>query len=572
MSKGSLGLASLALVGFACILGIATPASAADFYVDPVNGSDAGDGSAQDPWMSLQEVWDSGQIETRGWNELPYNDSRQLVPKNQGAPVGAGDTIRLRDGYHGTLEISGAYNTVPITVAAEQGHTPRLASIQLRAVSNWTLDGLSISPSHAPTLEQITIVSIESHGYHGPSSQVTVHDCRIFSVEDTSQWSAQQWVDTASSGIRSSAQETVVSSNRLKNVRMGISMSADAAQVMDNEVVNFSGDGMRGLGNDSVFSHNLIKNCYNVDDNHDDAFQSWSRGDGGPGSGEVRGIVLRGNTFINYEDPNQPHRGPLQGVGGFDGMFNDWVIENNVIMVDHWHGITLLGSKNTRIVNNTVVDLNSERPGPPWIRVAPHKDGRVSEDIVIRNNLATALNIEEGQSRVAEDHNIVVDDLAAFFVDPAAGDLHLLATSQAVDTGSSELAPATDVDGISRPQGAAYDLGAYEYHEPGVEPADTGVSPDTGSGDTGTTVSDTGSDSGMPDVGTSDVGTSDVGTADMGTSSDTAGAPDTGQRDSKNSQSGGCNCGTVSTTPSAPWWVGGCLLLVAVGFRRKRSA
>ena len=46
-------------------------------------------------------------------------------------------------------------------------------------------------------------------------------------------------------------------------------------------------------------------------------------------------MVLRGNTIINYEDPGQPHRGTLQGIGCFDGMFVDWVIENNVVIVDH---------------------------------------------------------------------------------------------------------------------------------------------------------------------------------------------------------------------------------------------
>ena len=54
--------------------------------------------------------------------------------------------------------------------------------------------------------------------------------------------------------------------------------------------------------------------------------------------------------------PQQPHRGALQGIGCFDGMFVDWIIENNVIIVDHYHGITLGGARGCRIVNNTVID------------------------------------------------------------------------------------------------------------------------------------------------------------------------------------------------------------------------
>jgi MYXO-CTERM domain-containing protein len=546
-------------LAFVLFLGLAAPAVAADFYVDPVNGTDAGDGSAQAPWKSLQEVWDAGLIETRGWDELPYDETRQLVAKNAGAPVGPGDTIWLRDGYHGAVEIQGAYNADRITIAAESGHTPELASIRLRAASGWVLQGLSISPSHAPEYEKTTMVVVENHNWHGPSSEVTVEDCTIFSVEDTSQWTADDWVQKASSGVSASGDDVTVRRNRLDNVRMGISMSGERAHVARNEIVNFSADGLRGLGDDSVFEYNLVKNCYDVDDNHDDGFQSWSNGDDGVGSGEVSGMVLRGNTIINYEDPDQPHRGPLQGIGCFDGTYTDWVVENNVIVVDHWHGITLMGAKGGRIVNNTVIDLNDERPGPPWIQIAPHKNGTPSANIVVRNNLATAISIGDDQPSVVDDHNLIVDDLAAFFVDPAALDLRLLESAAAVDTGSSELAPAIDRDGVPRPQGEGYDLGAYEYHDGESEPADAGAAPDTGSLDAG------GSDAGAPST---DTGTSQ----DVSISGDTAGGADAEQQSSSGDQAEGCSCRTVSTTPSAPWWLASCLVIAGWGLRRRKRA
>jgi hypothetical protein len=45
-------------------LGYSWPVRAADFYVDPVNGSMSGDGSADSPWSTLQEVLDAGLIQT----------------------------------------------------------------------------------------------------------------------------------------------------------------------------------------------------------------------------------------------------------------------------------------------------------------------------------------------------------------------------------------------------------------------------------------------------------------------------------------------------------------------------
>jgi hypothetical protein len=43
------------------------------------------------------------------------------------------------------------------------------------------------------------------------------------------------------------------------------------------------------------------------------------------------------------------------------------------------------------------------------------------------------------------------------------GDLHLLSTSPCVDAGTASAAPAVDFEGTDRPQGAAPDVGAFEY-------------------------------------------------------------------------------------------------------------
>ncbi len=86
------------------------PVHATEFYVDPVQGSPTGDGSAGRPWRTIQEVFDSGRVESQQWDKLPYTGQSKLVAKNAGAPVRAGDTIRLRSGYHGDLLIDKYYN------------------------------------------------------------------------------------------------------------------------------------------------------------------------------------------------------------------------------------------------------------------------------------------------------------------------------------------------------------------------------------------------------------------------------------------------------------------------------
>lgn len=435
-------------------------ASGADFYIDPIHGDPSNDGSAASPWKSLQSVIDAGLIETQTWDALPYGSERNLVPKSAGAPIKPGDTIYLRTGDHGDVSIRRMYNKGVITIAAEEGHTPRLRSLTVQSGSNWAFKGLLLSPEYGDGKPVATMIDLDSHGFGGPVSNVLIEQCALQSVDDTSDWTKEDWNALACNGILADGNGIVIRDNRMKNVNFGISTNGRGALVERNTITNFSGDGLRALGDYSVFQYNTVKNCYDVNGNHDDGFQSWSSGPNGVGSGEVVGVVLRGNTIINYEDANQPHRGALQGIGCFDGMFVDWTIENNVIIVDHYHGITLLGARDCRIVNNTVLDPNDVRPGPAAIRIAKHKRGEVASGCTVRNNLSTGLSIDGEQ--MAVDHNLATDAPNSIVANLSQRDVRLLDDSPAIDAGSDEDAPKRDITGAARPQGHGVDIGAYE--------------------------------------------------------------------------------------------------------------
>lgn len=451
----------IAMLALLCC--VARAAAAADFYVDPDHGSDAGDGSAAHPWRSLQTMFDDGLVETRDWPSYPYVPGMTLVTINAGAPVRAGDTIWLRSGYHGDVVVADAYNTAPITIAVQPGQSPRIRTVLVRSAQNWILRGLVVSPSFAPVNEHLTMLSIENHGWTGPSFDVEVDHCTLHSVADASSWGADEWINLASDGIHVGGDRVSVHDCSVRNVRFGIGVDGADARIRRNVIDGFSADGLRGLGDGGVFEYNTVKNDYigdELDENHDDGFQSWSIGsDGEVGTGAVTGVTLRGNLFINAENPANPLRGTLQGIGCFDGLFVDWVVENNVVITDHWHGISFYGMRDSRIVNNTVIDLADGQPGPPWIGVFPHKDGRHSQNIVVRNNLATDYTLSG--DGIVDDHNLVITDAAALFVAPPF-DLHLRAGAAAIDAGSATLAPALDVEGRGRPQGAGFDIGAYE--------------------------------------------------------------------------------------------------------------
>ncbi len=424
---------------FAFVAGL--PAEAGEFHLDAELGKSGNDGSVERPWRSLQNVLENGR-------------------------VGPGDTVFLRTGYYGGLTLVGRRNTQPITIAAAPGHTPRLSHINIRESRNWRLSGLSVSPSHAPVYNRQPIVRI------GPESEdVTLEDSVIESVGDSSGWTKEDWGEKAANGIALDGTRLTIRNNTVRNVNHGLANFANHTKIIGNSIVNFGGDGIRTLGNHAVIRSNTIKNCYKISDNHDDGIQSWSRGESGKvGAGEVVDVVLSGNKIIEHENPDHPLRCHLQGIGLFDGTYVDWVIENNLIVINHWHGITVLGARNVRVVNNTVFTPGPGKPGPAWITIARHKNGTPPENSVMANNLAQSFNLKGfGKNRIATSrvglvmkNNRVVREPDAFFENTAALDFRPKAGGPAMDQGSAEFSPKTDIRGMQRPAGDGVDLGAFE--------------------------------------------------------------------------------------------------------------
>jgi len=476
---------------------------AATYYVDPINGDMSNDGSYDSPWETLQGVFDNRMIETRVYETWPPGPNTPLIVKNEGAPVKAGDIILLRSGYHGSILYMGALNLDYITIAAQEGHTPLLGRFFLQYASKWILRGVTISPEFAPEYVEASIIYIHSCGCHGLSSDIIIENNRLFSVQDASPWTtldlnrdgsvnlkdfavfASHWQDytceqsdwcggsdfnrsrivnfvdlaifsdnflhdwntMSCRGIYVLSSNSIVRNNIIENVNFGIVVEGDNILIEHNKIENLAGDGIVVSADNVTVQYNTIKNFYKVNHNHDDGMQFHR----GPDNiTPIYNATIRGNFIISHDpNPDNPFLGSPQGIGAYgDNPYIGWLVENNVVLVQHSHGITIYGAADSVIANNIAFDptLSINEYGTLW--EAWVKIGSIGQNTIIRNNMSRTFPNPIPSQGVVVDHCIDIDNYNPedLFVDYQNHDMHHKEGSPAVDGGSSELAPVVDIE------------------------------------------------------------------------------------------------------------------------------
>lgn len=456
------------------------------FYIDPFNGSINGDGSEQNPWRTLQEVYEAGLIQTYKHAEN-YNADSEWVLVNEDAPVKGGDKLILLNGYHGYLSINNFLFKDWITIEGKAAHNAVFSQIKLNgAFKNIHFKNITVQKdsytgngnywdSDDINYNTNACVYLGSNDFHGKGSNVKLQGIKVRTVGDISNWTANQWVVQAASGISLRSVENIeVIDCDIRNISMGISIeyNSDNSKVVGNKIVNYCLDGARLISNNVYFAYNTIAGCYKVDDNHDDAIQSYSRGeDNSPGTGVLFNNVIRGNLIVGILDLNHPLKGNPQGIGCFDGFFDGWTIENNVIITNHYHGISFYGMKNSKIANNTVVDQIPGDDLSPWIRVGDHKNGSESVNCLIANNIVMRSITAEGNNVTEKNNYIIGHDnfsmLADIFANPIDFNLRLIindiTNEHIIDKGEAiNGLVSSEIDKDKEPRTLPPDIGAYE--------------------------------------------------------------------------------------------------------------
>jgi parallel beta-helix repeat protein len=166
------------------------------------------------------------------------------------------------------------------------------------------------------------------------------------------------------------------------------------------------------------------------------------------------GIVVSDNTvFSNGRSASVAEYGIVDDGGQNNLIYNNLVYSN-------WGGILVYsGTSNCRVYNNTIYN-NNPSGGSGGIDMQYYASAPVIENNIVYLNAAAITDLGGGTGSPVVSNNLTT---SPGLVNAANGNFQLLSGSPAIDAGITLSQVTSDFAGVSRPQGTAYDIGAFEY-------------------------------------------------------------------------------------------------------------
>ncbi|MEO8706513.1 MAG: right-handed parallel beta-helix repeat-containing protein [Kofleriaceae bacterium] len=418
---------ALACGAFALLVG--GSAHAGTFHV-AATGSDSAAGTEAAPWKTIQHAADR---------------------------VAAGDTVTVHaGGYVGfSIETSGT-SAAPIAFVAE-------GAVMIDGAATAGRDAIAVDGASYIRIEGFTITGAQRAGVSAlECDHVTVRNNRI---DQSGTWGVfsgfcDDLVVENNEISRSAAQHGIYASN-----------SADRPVIRGNTIygnamagIHINGDGSQG--GDGVISDAIVEG--NI------IYDNGRSGGSGINCDGVTNSTIRNNLL----DGNHASGISLYAIDGSAPSTGNKVINNTIRMASdgRWAVNIQDGSGGNTLRNNILLHASPNR-GAVDICVACVV-GTVSDHNAVVGKFSidgTVVDLAGWRTRTGDAGSFVATDAELF---TASDDLTLRAGSPAIDAGMPEDAPAVDLAGTPRPQGASIDVGAYEHCE-----GECGPGPGDGDGD-----------------------------------------------------------------------------------------
>ena len=469
VAKTGKGLFMIAILAY-CLVAVSSISIAAEYYVSTTGNDTTGSGSIGSPYRTIQHVLDN--------------------------VVASGDVIILRAGtYSENIRIRRA----SITIQSMAGEWAVIQSViddedkEISVIFDVDSDGSRLQRVEVIGGYWYGIKFNTEWGWVEPNEgsgacNIIIEDCKI---HDTGQACIKVTPGCDDITIRrceiyNSGRRSPDSAEAIDNVN-GDRMSVQQCYIHD---ITATGLYAKGGANGTIIERCLVKNC------------------------NAAGILLGFDTSPEFFDitANPDYYENIDGT-----------VRNCIVANTQYSGIGMYAAKNAKVYNNTLVDVaqdghsglyfgltfqdwDSEAGRPPSVNPVIRNnivvqsqssnsttmEIRYSSDLgglsglsgmpIMSNNRyyvksGTALfvdnrpayefsgNLTQWQSHISGDTGSTEGDPA--IVNPTGGDYHLSATSPCIDTGTSNGVPGTDYDGVARPQGTGYDIGALEYEYTG---------------------------------------------------------------------------------------------------------
>ena len=387
--------------------------------VDPA-GDDGADGSAGRPWRTLQRAANG---------------------------VGAGDLVIVHAGHYAGLHLTTSGTaTNPITFQADAGAvvdtrnpvTPdgiNLEGASFVVVQGFTLTGLPRAGIRSVTNRGVVVRgnTADLNGRWGIFSGFS--DDLLIEGNVTSRSQIEHGIYVSNSGDRPVIRGNLVWGNHAN----GIHMNGDVSQ---------GGD---GIISGAVVEGNTI---------HDNGVGGGS----GINADGVQASVFRNNLLYN----NHASGISLYQIDGAQPSRNNVVVHNTIVMAtDARWAINIQNASTDNVVRDNILYNQQSFRGSIAIS-ADSLPGFASDYNVVMDRFSTdggdtRVGLAAWRAATGQDVHSIVAVPAALFASFAGNDYHLSATSPARDAGVTLLDVTQDLDGAPRPQGAASDIGAFEF-------------------------------------------------------------------------------------------------------------